>query len=68
MCRNIRNLYNFRPPAAEEELRASSLWCVRRLSGFEVFNRAVDAVARVARELVDSLVTTSLPSDREVEA
>jgi len=76
MCRNIRNLYNFNPPAAEEEIRASSLQFVRKLSGFnrpskaneEVFNRAVDMVTEAARELIRSLVTTAPPRDREVEA
>ena len=76
MCRNIRNLYNFKPPATEEEIRASSLQFVRKLSGFnrpskaneEAFDRAVDAVARAARELIDSLVTTAPPRDRETEA
>jgi hypothetical protein len=76
MCRNIRNLYNFKPPATEEEIRASSLQFVRKLSGFnrpskaneEVFNRAVDAVAQAARELIDSLITSAPPRDREVEA
>ena len=76
MCRNIRNLYNFKPPAAEDEIRASSLQFVRKLSGFnrpskaneEVFNRAVDMVSEAARELIHSLVTTAPPRDREVEA
>jgi hypothetical protein len=76
MCRNIRNLYNFKPPATEEEIRASSLQFVRKLSGFnrpskvneEAFNRAVDVVARTARELIDSLITTAPPRDRAVEA
>lgn len=76
MCRNIKNLYNFKPPATEEEIRASSLQFVRKLSGFtkpskaneEVFNRAVDQVAQAARELLDSLITTAPPRDREVEA
>jgi hypothetical protein len=76
MCRNIRNLYNFKPPATDEEIRASSLQFVRKLSGFnrpskaneEAFNRAVDVVARTARELIDSLVTTAPPRDRAVEA
>jgi hypothetical protein len=76
MCRNIRNLYNFQPPATEEEIRASSLQFVRKLSGFnrpskaneEAFHRAVDAVAHAARELIDSLVTTAPPRDRSVEA
>ena len=76
MCRNIRNLYNFKPPATDEEIRASSLQFVRKLSGSnrpskaneEVFNRAVEAVAQAARELIDSLVTTAPPRDRAVEA
>jgi hypothetical protein len=76
MCRNIRNLYNFKPPATEEEIRASSLQFVRKLSGFnrpskaneEAFNRAVDAVTQAARELIDSLTTTAPPRDRDVEA
>ena len=76
MCRNIRNLYNFKPPATEEEIRASSLQFVRKLSGFnrpskaneEAFDRAVDAVGHVARELIDSLVTAAPPRDREAEA
>ena len=69
-------LHNFKPPATEEEIRASSLQFVRKLSGFtkpskaneEAFNRAVDQVAQAARELLDSLVTTAPPRDREVEA
>ena len=76
MCRNIKTLHNFKPPATEEEIRASSLQFVRKLSGFakpsktneEVFNRAVDQVAQAARELIDSLVTNAPPRDREVEA
>src|SRR5246500_1720448 len=76
MCRNIRNLYNFKPPATDEEIHASSLQFVRKLSGSnrpskaneEAFNRAVAAVAHAARELIDSLVTTAPPRDREVEA
>ncbi|MGD9882488.1 MAG: DUF2277 domain-containing protein [Reyranella sp.] len=76
MCRNIKNLYNFEPPATEEEIHASSLQFVRKLSGFnrpsraneEAFNRAVEAVSRAARELIDSLTTTAPPRDREVEA
>ena len=76
MCRNIRNLYNFKPPATDEEIHASSLQFVRKLSGFnrpskaneEAFNRAVETVTQAARELIDSLVTTALPRDREVEA
>ena len=76
MCRNIKTLHNFKPPATEEEIRASSLQFVRKLSGFSkpskaneaVFNRAVDQVAQAARELLDSLVTNAPPRDREVEA
>ena len=76
MCRNIRNLYNFKPPATVEEIRASSLQFVRKLSGFnrpskaneEAFDRAVEAVAHAARELIDSLVTTAPPRDRDAEA
>jgi len=76
MCRNIRTLHNFKPPATEEEIRASSLQFVRKLSGFtkpskaneEVFNRAVEQVAQAAHELLDSLVTTAPPRDRQVEA
>lgn len=76
MCRNIKTLHNFKPPATEEEIRASSVQFVRKLSGFTkpskvneaAFNRAVDEVARAATELLDSLVTTAPPRDREVEA
>jgi hypothetical protein len=76
MCRNIRTLYNFKPPATEEEIRASSLQFVRKLSGFNkpskaneaAFNRAVDQVADAVHELMHSLVTTAEPRDREVEA
>ena len=76
MCRNIKTLHNFKPPATEEEIRASSLQFVRKLSGFtkpsktneEVFNRAVEQVAQAARELLDCLVTNAPPRDREVEA
>ena len=76
MCRNIKMLHNFKPPATEEEIRASSLQFVRKLSGFtkpsktneEAFNRAVDQVAQAARELLDSLVTNAPPRDRAVEA
>src|SRR5215469_18555549 len=67
VCRNIKNLYNFKPPATDEEIHASSLQFVRKLSGFnkpskaneEAFNRAVEAVAQAARELIDSLVTSA---------
>jgi hypothetical protein len=76
MCRNIKTLHNFKPPATEQEIRASSLQFVRKLSGFtkpskaneEVFNRAVEQVAQAAHELLDSLVTNAPPRDREVEA
>jgi hypothetical protein len=76
MCRNIKTLHNFKPPATEEEIRASSIQFVRKLSGFTkpskaneaAFNRAVEQVAQAATELLDSLVTTAPPRDREVEA
>ena len=76
MCRNIKNLYNFKPPATDEEIHASSLQFVRKLSGFnrpskaneEAFNRAVAEVAHAARHLIDALITTAPPRDREVEA
>jgi hypothetical protein len=76
MCRNIRTLFNFEPPATEEEVRAASLQFVRKLSGFNkpsranevAFERAVDAVARAAEELLEALTTSSPPRDREVEA
>jgi hypothetical protein len=76
MCRNIRTLFNFDPPATDEEVRDASLQFVRKLSGFtnpskanqEAFDRAVEGVAEVARELLGSLVTTAEPKDRETEA
>jgi hypothetical protein len=76
MCRNIKTLFNFDPPANEEEVRAASLQFVRKISGFnkpsraneEVFHTAVDEVARVARELLASLTTAAPPRDRVVEA
>jgi hypothetical protein len=76
MCRNIRTLFNFEPPATEVEIRDAALQFVRKLSGFNVpsqaneaaFNRAVDAVAAEARTLIASLVTTAEPKNREVEA
>jgi hypothetical protein len=76
MCRNIKTLYNFKPPATDEEIRAWSLQFVRKLSGFArpskanqpAFSRAVEQVAQVARESLDSLVTDAPPRDREVEA
>jgi hypothetical protein len=72
MCRNIRTLFNFEPPATDEEVRAASVQFVRKLSGFhhpskaneEAFDRAVEDVTAVARRLVDSLVTNSPPRDR----
>jgi len=76
MCRSIKTLHNFRPPATDEEIRASSLQFVRKLSGFTrpsranepAFARAVDQVAQAARTLLDSLVTNAPPRDRAVEA
>jgi len=76
MCRNIRTLFNFAPPATDDEVRAASLQFVRKLSGFTVpskanqaaFDTAVDEVTAVARRLIDGLVTTSEPRNREVEA
>jgi hypothetical protein len=76
MCRNIKTLFNFDPPATDEEIRAASVQFVRKLSGFtkpskaneDVFEKAVDDVARIARKLIDSLVTTAEPRDRELEA
>ena len=73
MCRNIRTLFNFDPPATEEEIRAASIQFVRKLSGFTkpskaneaAFDEAVEDVAEVARRLIDSLVTTAAPRDRE---
>jgi hypothetical protein len=76
MCRNIKTLFNFEPPATDEEIRSASLQFVRKLSGFnspsklnqEAFHRAVEDVASAARVLIDSLVTTADPRDREIEA
>jgi hypothetical protein len=76
MCRNIKTLHNFKPPATEEEIRASSIQFVRKLSGFTrpskanepAFNQAVEQVAAAARELLSSLVTNAPPRDRDVEA
>lgn len=76
MCRNIKTLFNFDPPATESEIRDASLQFVRKLSGFSApakaneaaFNRAVDQVAATARELMASLVTNAEPRNREVEA
>lgn len=76
MCRNIKTLYNFAPPATEEEIRASAIQFVRKLSGFTnpskvneiAFTRAVDRVTGAAHELLDSLVTQAPPRDRNVQA
>ena len=76
MCRNIKTLFNFEPPATEEEIRAASLQFVRKLSGFtkpskaneEAFNQAIEEVSAAAGKLIASLVTTAEPRDREIEA
>jgi hypothetical protein len=76
MCRNIRPLFNFEPPVTEDEVRAASLQFVRKISGFTkpskaneaAFDQAIEEVAAAARRLVDSLVTTAPPRDRDVEA
>lgn len=76
MCRSIKLLFNFEPPASDDEIRASSLQYVRKLSGFntpskaneKAFNQAVSEVTKAARTLLDSLVTNAQPRDREVEA
>jgi hypothetical protein len=76
MCRNIRTLHNFEPPATEDEIRASALQYVRKVSGStkpsqanaEAFERAVDDVAGITARLLDELVTNAPPKDREVEA
>jgi hypothetical protein len=76
MCRNIRTLYNFEPPATEEEVRSAALQYVRKISGFtkpsqvnaEAFERAVDEVADVSARLLHQLVTSAPPKDREIEA
>jgi hypothetical protein len=75
MCRNIRTLYNFDPPATEEEVRAAAVQYVRKISGFnkpsraneEAFAEAVDAVAQASLRLLDQLTTSAPPRDREVE-
>ena len=75
MCRSIKTLHNFAPPASDEEVRASALQFVRKLSGYNkpsrandaAFNRAVDQVTEAARALLDSLVTSAAPRDREKE-
>lgn len=76
MCRNIKPLFNFDPPSDDEEIRASALQYVRKVSGFtrpskaneEAFHRAVEEVSAATRELLDALVTSAPPKDREVEA
>lgn len=76
MCRNIKTLHNFEPPATEAEIRASAIQFVRKLSGFSkpsksneaAFDRAVEKVTEAAQELLDSLVTNAPPRDREIEA
>jgi hypothetical protein len=76
MCRNIKTLFNFEPPATDEEIKASSLQFVRKLSGTTkpsraneaAFNRAVEEVTDAARRLIDSMVTTAEPRNREIEA
>jgi len=76
MCRNIRQLFNFEPPASEEEIRASALQFVRKVSGFtkpaqanlEAFDRAVDEVSQAARKLIFSLQSSAAPRDRDLEA
>jgi hypothetical protein len=76
MCRNIRSLYNFDPPATDEEVRSAALQYVRKISGFtkpskaneKAFEQAVDAVAEVSARLLGQLVTSAPPKDREVEA
>jgi hypothetical protein len=76
MCRNIHTLFNFEPPATDKEVRAASLQYVRKISGFtkpsqanaEAFERAVEEVAAASRRLLDELVTTAAPKDREAEA
>jgi hypothetical protein len=76
MCRNIKTLHNFSPPATDDEIRASALQFVRKLSGFsrpskaneEAFSRAVEKVTEVAQELLSSLITNAPPRNREVEA
>ena len=76
MCRNIKNLFNFEPPATAQEIRASALQFVRKISGFNkpsqaneaAFELAIEKVEAAARELIDSLHTTAPPRDREIEA
>jgi hypothetical protein len=76
MCRNIKTLFNFEPPATDEEIHDASLQFVRKLSGFNkpskanevAFQRAIDEIAAASRRLIDSLVTTADPRDRAIEA
>lgn len=76
MCRNIRTLFNFEPPATDEEIRAASLQFVRKIAGFTkpskaneaAFDRAIEQVTAAATELLESLVTSAEPRDREIEA
>jgi hypothetical protein len=76
MCRNIKTLHNFKPPATDEEIRASAIQFVRKLSGFtkpskaneDVFNLAVEEVTAAAHKLLDHLITSAPPKDREIEA
>lgn len=76
MCRNIKPLYNFAPPATDDEIRAASLQFIRKITGFNkpakineaAFDDAVNQVAMISRNLLDSLVTTATPRDREIEA
>ena len=76
MCRNIKTLYNFEPPASDDEIAAAALQYVRKISGFtkpsraneEAFARAVDEVAAATQRLIEGLVTSAAPKDREVEA
>ena len=76
MCRNIRTLHNFEPPATDDEVRAAALQYVRKISGYtkpstanqEAFDAAVEAVAKISGELLEQLVTNATPKDREVEA
>jgi hypothetical protein len=76
MCRNIRTLHNFEPPASEEEVRAAALQYVRKISGYskpslanaEAFEEAIEEVAEVSAKLLERLVTSAPPKDREVEA
>ena len=76
MCRNIRPLFNFEPPASDDEVRAAALQYVRKISGFtkpsqanaEAFERAVEEIAHISRHLIEDLETNAPPKDREIEA